>query len=107
MDDATQTMLGQLDIGLPKVATPETQRVILYLEERYQHYVDGLDTIIAGGRQGRSIIVEDADGDRMTIAAGDDLHSGVVIGLEMALQVLGPFPLRVVDLKPGQEGEPS
>lgn len=104
MDSATKTLLNRLTPGLPRMATAEVQQVVLYLEQRHQHYCDGLEMIIKGGSNGNSITIEDPDGDSVTVKAGGEYHAGFVAGIQCALTILGPFPLKLSDPPRGGEG---
>ena len=71
----------------------QTMRVVLRAEQHHQHVRDQLQQIVTLGDQGNSICLGEGGAE---LKPGTPMHKGFVTGVQVALYLIGEFPLKVV-----------
>lgn len=68
-------------------------RVVLKAEQHHQHVRDQLQQVVTLGDQGHRITLGDGG---PVLEPGTPMHKGFVTGIQVALHMVGDFPLKVV-----------
>lgn len=75
----------------------EMMRVVLRAQEHHQQVRDQIEGIIAMKDKGIRL------GEEIQFEAGSDLHKGFLTGLQIALHLMGEFPIKVEEASDAEE----
>tara|TARA_R110002012_G_scaffold120129_1_gene269279 strand:+ start:407 stop:703 length:297 start_codon:yes stop_codon:yes gene_type:complete len=75
----------------------DMMRVVLRAQEHHQAVRDQMEGIIAMKDKGIKL------GDAVQFEAGTDMHKGFLTGLQIALHLMGEFPLKVEEASDEEE----
>tara|TARA_R100001039_G_scaffold28064_2_gene19437 strand:+ start:3011 stop:3307 length:297 start_codon:yes stop_codon:yes gene_type:complete len=94
---ASEQFKGMFEPAQSARGDEQMMRVVLRAQEKHQQVRDQLESIVAMKDMGIRL------GDDIEFEAGSDLHKGFLTGLQIALQFMGDFPLKVEEASDEEE----
>ena len=74
----------------------EGARVLILAQEHFNHKRDQLQMVLSN-KEASIRLGDDDDDDPIEIEAGTDMHKGFMVGISIALHIIGQFPITICE----------